>query len=120
MERRGRFGFVVMTGRYKILDYDKSDGQQIATADNEDAARLIRGRLNDYDALIEQRDRLAAALQRVQATWNDFSGRSDDFFRYVAGMAEVMEDVNAALATVEQGGGEAGRRDFIYLLTISY
>ena len=34
-EQQERFGFVVLTGRYKILDYFKPDGQQIATADDE-------------------------------------------------------------------------------------
>jgi hypothetical protein len=41
-----RYGFAVITGRYKILDYHKPDGQQIATADNEEAARTIVRALN--------------------------------------------------------------------------
>lgn len=56
-----RFGFVVLSGRYKILDYLKADGQQIATADDEAAARIIVRALNaDNEA-----DKLRAALEAI-------------------------------------------------------
>jgi hypothetical protein len=49
-KKEQRYGFVVFTGRHKILDYHKPDGQQIATADNEDAARTIVRALNASQA----------------------------------------------------------------------
>lgn len=48
--KRERFGYVVFTGCHKILDYDKSDGQQMATADDADSAKLIVRALNAYEA----------------------------------------------------------------------
>lgn len=38
------YGYVVLTGRHKVLDYSK--GTQIATADNDESARLIVNALN--------------------------------------------------------------------------
>lgn len=59
-----RYGFVVITGRYKILDYFKADGQQIATADSEEAARLIVRALNaDSEA-----DKMRAAQEALSLT----------------------------------------------------
>lgn len=62
-----RYGFVVFTGRYKILDYHKADGQQIATADGEEEARTIVRALNAsnaYAALVAQRERLVDLLRQ--------------------------------------------------------
>lgn len=56
-----RYGFVVFTGRRKILDYHKPDGQQLATADDEDAARVIVRALNAYS----DGDRMRAALEAI-------------------------------------------------------
>jgi hypothetical protein len=41
-----RYGFVVFTGRHKVLDYHKTNGQQMATADDEESARAIVRALN--------------------------------------------------------------------------
>lgn len=60
-EQQERYGFVVFTGRYKILDYHKPDGQQIATADGEDEARTIVRALNAYSAT----DKMRAALEAI-------------------------------------------------------
>lgn len=61
-----RYGFVVFTGRHKILDYYKPSGQQIATADGEAEARTIVRALNaanQHATLVEQRERLLEALR---------------------------------------------------------
>ena len=64
-----RYGFVIFTGRYEILDYHKADGQQIATADGEDEARTIVRALNAsnaYAALVAQREKSLEALRGVR------------------------------------------------------
>ena len=53
-----RYGFVVFTGRFKVLDYHKANGQQMATADGEEEARIIVRALNaaeQHATLVEQR-----------------------------------------------------------------
>lgn len=64
-----RFGFVVLTGRHKILDYQKPDGQQIATADNEEAARTIVRALNANDASVEALKGVAIMLNTQLASY---------------------------------------------------
>lgn len=91
-----RYGFVVFTGRYKILDYYKPNGQQIATADGEEEARLIIQVLNQHATLSEQRERLLNTLKELGL--------------YAAGLemmlnkheGDALREARELLATIEQ------------------
>lgn len=77
-----RFGFVTLSGRYKILDYLKPDGQQIATADDEASARIIVRALNaNGDA-----DKMRAALEAIT---NIAGNLSDEVVEAVGGINDA-------------------------------
>lgn len=93
-----RYGFVVFTGRHKILDYLKPDGQQIATADDEESARTIVRALNSYAALIEALEVLRSTLRPVLRD-HEVRGNVD---RTEGHVLVALNQIDAALAATQK------------------
>lgn len=104
-----RYGFVIFTGRFKVLDYHKADGQQMATADGEDEARIIVRALNatkQHATLVEQRERLLQIARDALQDRVEMNGHCnhDEYMVKLCSQCEIRQ----LLATIEQEG-EASR-----------
>ena len=96
-EGEQRYGFVVFTGRHKILDYYKPDGQQIATADNEESARKIVRVLN----AAENHASLVAALEKAQSALRDIE-RETKAAEHGLSFPLTLQEIDAALSRVRE------------------
>ena len=104
-----RYNFVIFTGRYKILDYYKPDGQQIATADGKEEARTIVRALNaaeQHTTLVEQRDRLLQIARDALSFRIEMNG-SCNHDNYMIKLCSQCE-IRYLLTTIEQSGKNAG------------
>ena len=82
----------------------QGDGRLVATtATPDDAVQLVRS-LNQHTALVEQRDLLVSIAKDALRFREEMNGKCD----HDEAMTKLCTqcEIRAALATVEQGGGE--------------